>query len=161
MTEQLMLSTHFSFIESYRSQIATRLEIDNVPPASIRPRLMAQAALLERIRARLSFARGRDIPLNSSSWYRCLALNRALKSSDTSHHILGGATDFEAPTFGSPTAIARFLEPLVDELGIGQLINEYPDKDGWVHVSSIAVPLAVNRIITITHKGTTPGIQGA
>jgi hypothetical protein len=59
--------------------------------------------------------------------------------------------------------VARALEGVTDEMGIGQLINEYPDRGGagWVHVS-IQLPARVqNRIITVTASGTVPGIVAA
>jgi hypothetical protein len=44
-----------------------------------------------------------------SSGYRCLALNRAIGSSDTSDHIKAMAADFRAPAFGSPLEVSKAL----------------------------------------------------
>lgn len=50
---------------------------------------------------------------------------------------------------------------MVDQLGIGQLIHEYPNGKAraWVHVSSRKPAKAVNRVITVTPTGTLVGVQ--
>ena len=153
------LSQHFSLAEFIASETATRRAIDNSLPVDLEPAAHETARMLERIRDYLKHLSGRDIPMQITSGYRCLALNRAIGSSDTSDHVLACAADFRAPAFGTPTRIAEALASQVSLLGIGQLINEYPDRSGWVHVSTRPTVKAVNRIITITGAGTTPGIH--
>jgi uncharacterized protein YcbK (DUF882 family) len=118
--------------------------------------------MLERIRSYLSDYRGRTVPIIVTSGYRSQALNAAIGGSPRSDHLQALAADFRAPAFGSPVDVARVLEGVADEMGIGQLINEYPDRGdaGYVHVSIQLPARAINRIITVTASGTVPGIIG-
>lgn len=77
-------------------------------------------------------------PVAVGSWIRCLELNRALKSKDTSQHIKGEAVDFTCPRHGSPLELCRTLiknQMLVDW---DQLILEHT----WVHISWSSLPNA-------------------
>jgi zinc D-Ala-D-Ala carboxypeptidase len=156
----LNLSEHFTVAEFTASQEAVRRGIDNDLPVHLIVNARKTAELLERIRAHLSQLAGREIRMPLSSGYRCLALNRAIGSSDTSDHVNADAADWSAPDFGSPKVICEVLAPLVGQLGIGQLINEYPDRRGWVHTSTRLPAKMINRIITITGRGTFPGVVG-
>jgi zinc D-Ala-D-Ala carboxypeptidase len=73
----------------------------------------------------------------------------------SSDHLRAMAADFKAPAFGTPLEVCRALEPHLDELGIGQLIHEFGT---WVHASTRRPDREVNRILTISHAGTLPGI---
>lgn len=157
----MQLSEHFSLSEFCRSDTATRHGIVNHLPAELLPAARAHCMMLERIRAHLSKLAGRDVPMSLTSGYRCLPLNRKLGSRDDSHHTIAEASDWEAPKFGTPTEVCEALVPMVNQLGIGQLINEYPDRDGWVHTSSRQPIKLINRIITVTARGTTVGIMRA
>ena len=152
------LTQHFSVEEFVASAEATRKGIDNSLPPELMSAARETAQLLERVRDYLRHLCGREVPVMVTSGYRCLALNRALGSADTSHHVLAGAADFRAPAFGNPTQICMALASQVSLLGIGQLINEYPDGNGWVHVSRLPVDKVVNRIITIKRSGTVAGV---
>jgi zinc D-Ala-D-Ala carboxypeptidase len=152
------LSEHFTLAEFCRSDMAVRRNIPNNLPADLLNAAKATAAMMEGIRAHLCKLAGREIRINVSSGYRCIQLNRTIGSSDRSDHVQAAAMDWEAPGFGTPTAICQALAPLVGILGIGQLINEYPDRDGWVHTSTRLPAKAVNRVITITGRGTSVGI---
>ena len=71
----------------------------------------------------------------SSSGFRCLKLNRAVGSKDTSQHVLGEAADFEVLGVDNlQTAIY-----IRDNLDIDQLILEFytpgDPKSGWIHCS--------------------------
>lgn len=156
----MKLTANFSLEEFEASQTATRLGIDNRVPAESLPYIKETAEMLQRIRDFLTETAGRDIPITVTSGYRCLLVNRTIGSKDTSDHVQGMAVDWRARRFGTPTEICRALVPHVIGLGIGQLINEYPDGNGWVH-TSIRTPMhALNRIITITADGTRVGIFG-
>ena len=103
------LTPNFTLEEFTFSETATRLGIDNTPSPEIAEELKRTAEMLEQIRAILG---GR--PVRISSGYRCLPLNRQVRSADTSAHILGQAADFTVPQFGSPRAICHkttILEP--------------------------------------------------
>lgn len=153
------LSTHFSLSDVTRSQEAARRGIDNDLPIALVETVRETVEMMERIRAFLTDKAGHQCPVIVSSWYRSIALNRAIGSSDTSDHIRGCAVDFEVPSFGNSYCVAAALAPHVDALRIGQLINEFPDFGaGWVHVSTRMPSKLVNRIITIKRSGTHVGV---
>jgi len=129
--------------------------IDNTLPIELHGNAMQTCEMMERIRTYLSKVTGRDTAINPSSAYRCLTLNRAVGSSDSSDHVKGLAMDWNAQGL-TPFEACRLLEPVVNELGIGQLIHEY---GRWVH-TGVPKPLKmVNRIITISSAGTDVGIK--
>jgi len=156
------LAPHFSRSEFERSNTAARHGIDNRIPDELLDNARQTAAMLERIRTLLGQMAGKPVPMTVTSGYRALRVNRIIGSSDGSAHTRAHAADWVAPAFGTPTAICRALVPHVDSLGIGQLIDEYPDTgSGWIHVG---VPLPTkpdSRIITITRRGTFRGIVHA
>ena len=155
----MKLTPNFTLAEFTRSMTAARLGIDNTPTDhQIITAIRVTAEMMERIRAFLSSRAGKDVPIRITSGYRCLRLNTALRSSTTSDHVRGMAADWEAPAFGSPYKCCAALAPHVDELGIGQLINEFPDRDGWVHTGVPIPKNPINRIITIRADGTHVGI---
>lgn len=149
------LTPHFTVAEFIASDTAARLGIDNSLPATMLETAKATCEMLERIRAHLARVSGRAIPIVLTSGYRCLALNRAIGSGPGSDHVRGMAADMKAPAFGSAFEVATALAPRVSELGIGQLIHEF---GSWVHVSTSRPERPVNRIITISSRGTVPGI---
>lgn len=148
------LSDHFTLEEFTASQTAARYGISNYLPADLLRNAKACAAMLERIRSFLGY------PLLITSGYRSLKLNSMLGSKSTSAHTEGFAADWHCPQAGTPMEISKALSAHVDELGIGQLINEFPGPGGWVHTSAKAVEPR-HRIITINQAGTFPGIVGA
>lgn len=158
------LTQHFSLSEFTASETAARQGIDNTLPKELEPAAIETARMLERIRDYLKHLTGREIAMNISSGYRCLQLNRAKGSKDTSDHIHAFAADFRAPSYGTATRVAEALASQVGALGIGQLILEFPESNGgtggWVHVSTNPTALAINRIITVTGSGTFPGLSG-
>ncbi|HYE40276.1 MAG TPA: D-Ala-D-Ala carboxypeptidase family metallohydrolase, partial [Ramlibacter sp.] len=101
---------------------------------------------------------GQQVPVLVTSGYRCLQLNRAIGSSDSSDHVQACAADFKAPFFGPAFSVAKLLAPMADELRIGQLIHEF---GSWIHVSTRIPSRPVNRILTISQRGTVPGIVEA
>jgi hypothetical protein len=122
----IQLSEHFTLQEAIFSSTAERLGIDNSQPS---PEVIATAARtatkMEKVRLLLACA------LHVDSWIRCLALNRALGSKDTSQHIKGQAVDFLAPLYGTPTEVVKFLAANADLIRYDQIILEHT----WVHIS--------------------------
>jgi zinc D-Ala-D-Ala carboxypeptidase len=116
------LSPHFMLSEFVRSQTADRQGIDNTPTPEIIERLRNNASNLEATRDLL------QAPMHISSGYRCRALNRAIGSKDTSAHVDGRATDFEAPQFGTPLEVCRAIE--ASDIQFDQLIWEHT----WTHI---------------------------
>lgn len=120
-----MLTEHFSMAEAIYSHTAVRLGIDNAPADdNVVRNLRRTAEFMERVRAALN-----DAPIMVLSWYRCPALNAAVRGARTSQHQQGLAVDFIAPRFGAPAAICRAIRAA--GLPFDQLIHE----GSWVHVS--------------------------
>ncbi len=149
----MQLTQHFTLAELTKSSTAERLELDNTPPPEVLPALTRTAEMLERIRSTLG------VPVTVTSGYRAWAVNKAVGGVTTSDHAQGRAADIVAPRYGTPLQIARALAPLVDVLGIGQLIYERFGSTSWVHVSTRVPDKRVNRVITITSAGTQLGVQ--
>ncbi len=125
------LTPNFKLSEFLRSEIALRRGIINEPDAEQLQNIRHQLAPgMQRIRNTLQQS------IHISSGFRCFVLNSAIGSKPTSQHIEGLACDFTAPAFGTPLEICRFLEPLMEELGIDQLIFE----GEWVHISFTVAP---------------------
>ncbi len=150
------LTPHFTLAEFTDSDTAARLGIDNSMPATLLVAATNTCDLLEQIRDRLAAMAGRPVPIIVTSGYRCPALNTVIGSGPGSDHPRAMAADFKAPAFGTPYEVAQALAPLVDEMGIGQLIHEY---GRWVHVSTRLTDKDVNRIITISKAGTRVGVE--
>lgn len=146
------LTQHFSLSELTASAKAAQVGIDNTPAPELVPRLVLLAELLERIRERLG------APVLVTSGYRCPKLNRAVGGVTSSDHTQGHAADIVAPGFGTAQQVAAALAPLVDTLGIGQLLFENINGKSWVHVSTHSPEKPVNRILTISAAGVFPGI---
>lgn len=157
----MKLTTNFSLDEFIASNTAARRGINNDLPLALHANARATCEMLERIRAFLSEHLGRPAPILLTSGYRSLAVNRAVGSRDSSAHTRALAADWHCPAVGRPIVVCRLLAPHVERLGIGQLINEFPGASGgWVHTSAEAVATH-NRIITITAKGVSQGVNEA
>lgn len=125
----MRLTKHFLLSELTKSQTALRLGINNKPDnEAILNLIRISEKILEPIREQFG-------PFSPSSGFRCLELNRALRSKDTSQHVKGQAVDIEIPGV-SNFELATWIK---DNLTFDQLILEcYTQGDpssGWVHVS--------------------------
>ena len=118
----LYLAGHFTLGELTASDWALRLGIDNTAPTAVLANLRRTAGVLEQIRALTG------VPLMVSSGYRCLALNRALKSADTSAHVQGLAADFTAPPLDCRSLAERIV---ASDIAFDQCILEF---GAWVHL---------------------------
>ena len=118
------LSPNFTLNEFTTSQTATRKAIGNIPGPIIIERLRMLAATLEQVRTLLG-----NNSIRISSGYRCLALNRAVGSGDTSAHILGYAVDFTCPGYGTPKEAAKKIAE--SPIKFDQMIYE----GTWIHLS--------------------------
>lgn len=128
----MLVSQHFPLHECIRSGTATRLGISNIPGEVTLDRMKRTAQhILEPVRLHYG------VPFRPNSFFRCLKLNRVLKSKDTSQHVTGEAVDMEVP--GVPNIdLALWVK---NNLVYDQLILEFYKGDdptaGWVHVSYI------------------------
>jgi zinc D-Ala-D-Ala carboxypeptidase len=157
------LSPRFSLAEFTASQTAQRHGIENDLPAELLANARQTAEMLERIRRYLSAKVGliHGAPILITSGYRSPALNIRVGGSRNSDHTRALAADWHCPAVGRPTDVCRLLAPMVDELQIGQLINEFPSASGgWVHTSVEVPKNPANRIITINRAGARVGIFG-
>lgn len=149
----MQITQHFSLEEFCATQ---HRGINNMLPDALFEHARQTCEMLERIREYLSQKAQRDVPITLSSGYRCLPLNKAVGSSDTSDHVQAWAADWTAPAYGTPYTISLALSAVVNQLEIGQLIHEF---GRWVHVGVPKPPKAYNRIITLDKNGTQVGIQ--
>ena len=138
------MTPHFSLDELTFSNTAIRLDIDNTPAEAELKNLQRLAEGLEQIRTKLD-----SNPIKLSSGYRCLKLNRALKSRDTSYHVRGLAADFTCPKFGSVNEVMRAIAD--SSIEFDQLIFEF---DSWIHIGfSEAGAKPRRQMLTIDKKG--------
>lgn len=121
----IQLSPNFYLSEFLVSAEATRRGIPNTPDPLAVQALFKTAKLLEQVRSLL----GNKI-ISISSGFRCLALNRAIGSGDTSQHLTGDAADFNCRAFGTPLQVATAISK--SNIKFGQLIFE----NSWVHISN-------------------------
>ena len=132
----ILLSEHFTLDEATMSETASRKGIDNSHPApEIITTASKTAVKMEKVRLILG------APITINSWIRCLDLNRALGSKDSSQHVLGEAVDFISPHFGSPLDVCKCLIDNKWAVNFDQLILEHT----WVHISWNSTPNAVQR----------------
>ena len=117
---------HFTIKELVRSDTATRLGINNTPPAST---VKALNALVDNVLDPLRDAWGGPIHVNSG--YRCPRLNRIVGGTPSSQHQRGEAADI---TVGSPARNRRLLALIKRlDLPVDQCIDEKGCR--WIHVS--------------------------
>lgn len=139
------LSEHFTLQEAIFSHTANRLGIENEPSEYVLANLKYTASKMERIRAALG-----NVPIKITSWYRSPELNKAIKGSKTSQHILGEAVDFICPSFGTPEEICKKIISIGPELiPFDQLIYEHT----WVHISFTTTKKPRREILTLLSSG--------
>lgn len=126
----VLLSRHVSLSDAVASQTAVRHRIDNTPPPELLPTL--------RLTAKMVFdplydaAHGR---IRINSFYRSPLLNKAVKGSKTSQHVVGEAIDIDATGTLTNRELYRMVKRVLPTWD--QVIWEYGDDQNpaWVHVS--------------------------
>lgn len=121
------ISKHISYKEATISPTAVRLGIDNTPEEHQlkRMKLVAEKCF-EPIRAHYGK------PINVTSFFRSLELNKAIGgSSKTSQHMQGEAIDFVCE------GMKELFEWIQKNIEFDQLIWEYGDdqEPDWIHIS--------------------------
>ena len=121
----MKLTEHFTLEELTHSEVAERQGIDNTPNEDIliNMKLVAERCF-EPIRSWY------NQPIKVNSFYRCDALNKAVKGSSTSQHTQGKAIDISTGTKAGNKLIYEWAK---NNLIFDQLINEY--DYAWVHIS--------------------------
>ena len=151
----MTLTKNFTLAEMTKSETALRLGIDNEPDEQ---QLAALQLLAEKVLQPVRDYFGMGVKVNSA--LRTLPVNRAIGSSDNSHHVRGMAADIEIPSIPN----AELAEWIVENLEFTQCILEFytpgvPDS-GWVHVSYVPEDLR-KQVLTATKKdGKTVYLQG-
>jgi len=127
------LSPHFKLRELERSQMAERHNIDNtVKEKSVYKNLQLLCEhVLEPVRTHYG------IPFSPNSGYRCLDLNRRLKSSDTSQHVSGQAADIELPGISNYDLGVWIKNNCEYDTVLLEFYKEEIPFSGWVHVSYV------------------------
>jgi hypothetical protein len=121
-----MISKHISTAEATESATALRLGIKNVPnEAELEAMKYVAENLFEPIREWY------DKPIKINSFYRCVALNKAVKGSLTSGHVLGNSIDISAGSKAENKKIFDFIK--TSGLDYDQVIWEYGGV--WIHIS--------------------------
>ena len=151
------LTKNFSLAEMTKSETALRLGLENELDADqLNNLLLLCGNVLQPVRDHF----GKGVKVNSA--LRTLPVNRAIGSSDSSHHVKGMAADIEIPG----VANAKLAEYIRDNLPLTQLILEFytpgvPDS-GWVHVSYDPQNLKKQVMTAVKKDGKTvylPGLE--
>lgn len=150
-----MLSPHFSRVSFERSTTAIDNHIRNVMgPAELASARALCLNVLEPLRLM------RDRPIFLTSGYRCLTVNRLVKSADTSQHLRGQAADIHDG--GSRYELAKMIAE--SDLPFDQLILEAyhagQPLSGWVHLSHNPNGRQRRQILTIPGGRGQHGIPG-
>lgn len=149
------MTKNFTLAELTKSETALRHNMDNTPgDEQLNNLLMLCANVLQPIRDHY----GKGVKVNSA--LRTIPVNRAVGSSDSSHHVKGMAADIEIP--GVPNA--ELAEYIRDNLPFTQVILEFytrgvPDS-GWVHVSYDPQNLKKQSLTAVKENGKTVYLQG-
>ena len=126
----MRISKNFTLNELTKSSTGERLGIDN--SVKDHQTLVNLCALTHNVLQKVREAHGRTT-VNSS--FRCLDLNRAIKSSDKSQHVKGEAADIECPAIDN-LKLARWIASNVDfDMVLLEFYTPGIPDSGWVHVS--------------------------
>lgn len=120
------LSKYFTLRELTFSKLAEDHGIDNTPDAKTLETLKYTASQLDKVRELL------NKPVNISSGYRCMQVNRRIGSKDTSQHLKAEAIDFKCELFGNPKKVFDAIK--ASDIPFDQLILEF---NSWVHISFV------------------------
>jgi zinc D-Ala-D-Ala carboxypeptidase len=126
----MQLSKNLSLAEMIRSESAKRKGISNMPTEEHLANMKKLAAnVFQPIREHF------NVPIHISSGYRSLELNKAIKGSKTSQHVLGQAVDLDMD--GTKITNKQIFDFIKDNLDYDQLIFEFgtDSNPAWVHVS--------------------------
>jgi uncharacterized protein YcbK (DUF882 family) len=120
------ISKHITLNEAIESPTALRMNIDNTPTSEVLSNMQYVAEnLFEPIR------KWYKKPIKINSFFRCVALNKAVKGSASSQHVKGEAIDISG---GNKIENKKIFDYIVSSgLDFDQCINEFDYT--WVHIS--------------------------
>lgn len=125
----MKISKNFTLKELTKSSTADRLDIDNsIKDDQI---LVNLCGLTHNILQKVRDEHGRTT-VNSA--YRCLDLNRAIKSSDNSGHVQGLCADIECPAIDNYQLAKWISENLDFDMVLLEFYKTGIPDSGWVHV---------------------------
>ena len=139
------ISKHISYKEGIKSNTAMRLNIGNSPEEYHLGNMNAVAInVFEPLR---EWVNG---PIKINSFYRSVALNKAIGGSSRSQHCEGRAMDID-DTFRYKTN-AEMYKYIKENLSFDQMIWEFgTDKNpDWVHISYVSEEQNRNRCLKAT-----------
>ena len=143
----MKISKNFSLKEFTKSSTAERLGIDN--RVNDQQTLVNLCALTHNVLQPVRNEHGR---VNCNSIFRCLDLNRAIKSSDKSQHVKGEAGDIECPAVDN-YELARWIAANLNyDMVLLEFHREGNPDSGWVHVSYKADGSNRNKQLTALKK---------
>jgi len=123
----MQLSKNFSLHELTVSETATRDGLKNVPNKAQTQSLIALCQnVLQPLRDRIKR------PIVVTSGFRSVSVNRRIGGSKASQHCKGQAVDFIVPGLDLRN-VAKLIKAM--DLKYDQLILEFLDTGGWLHVS--------------------------
>lgn len=124
------LTAHFTWYEALQSETAERNGIANIPPSKeINDAILNTAVHMEAVRDLLG-------PISPSSWFRCIPLNRLLKSKDTSQHTVGEAVDFIPVALKASKNLRADLKAVWQKIKDSNIPYDQLILEGtWIHIS--------------------------
>lgn len=143
----LKISKNISFKEGTHSDTATRRRIKNEPNEE---QLKAMKTLAKKVFEPLRENFGEPIRVNS--FFRSIALNKAIGGSRTSQHCAGEAIDIDATNGITNKKLYDYIKKNLD---FDQLIWEFGnDKNpDWIHVSYKSTKENRNRVLKAVAEG--------
>ena len=119
-------SDYFTLDEFVKSETATRLRIDNTPPADVVRNLQyGVEMILDPLR------RAINRPVIISSGYRCPALNKVVGGVSNSWHLKGNAADIHLNDKAEAVDIFHFLK---QNVSVDTVLFEHSKSSQWIHV---------------------------
>lgn len=122
--KDILLETHFTYLEFIKSKVAEENNIPNDPPANA---LLNLGVLVKEVLEPIRLQFG---PVKVISGYRNPEVNRLAKGSKTSSHMRGEAADIKVPG----TKLITVANWIYQNLNFREMIAEY-FPDGWIHIS--------------------------
>ena len=137
------ISKYISFAEATKSETAKRLDIKNTPTDEHLENMMLVA---EKVFEPLREYAGHPIGVNS--FYRSPELNKAIRGSNRSSHMIGAAIDLNSLGDKSNKELFDFI---MENLTFDQLIWEFgSDKNpAWIHISYIGEEDNRNEVLKV------------